>query len=161
MTVAPTATPLLSPSPSASTAAVTIPSPTPVASVPPLPPVTDNGMLAGELSTPTLIGRNAEVNELKVDWLVGDRAFYVVIDGTNRRMLVILDTKLNKGAADAELKILPGQTLTVRGVIEKLPDAQELADKWGVRGKETDPLKGQIIYLHADKVTINKGPGAP
>ena len=135
-------------------------SPTPLPSVPPLPPVTDPAILSGELNAPTFIGRRADLAALKVDWLVGDRAFYVEVGDSNRRMLVILDTKLNQGAADAGLKILPGQTLSIQGVIEKLPGEQEIADKWGVRGKETEPLKGEIIYLHADHVVIDKGPGA-
>ena len=142
--------------PGASPAATTTPSGSGDAT--PALPVSDAAMLVGELDKPTLIGRRAELTDLKVESLVGDRAFYVLPGGSTRRMLVILDRKLNEGAADAELKILPGQTLNIRGLIEKLPDTEEVASRFGVEGEEADALKGEAIYLHADQVTVTKEP---
>ena len=169
-TVLPTATP------ATPTPVVATPTPTPVVVVPavvvpspsvavvvatPVPtpgPLTDATALSGELDKTTLAGRSAELAGLKVGPLVGDRAFYVVIGAEAKKMLVILDKKLDEGAADANLKILPGQTITVVGVIEKLPLAPEVAERFGVRGKEADALKTETIYLHANAVTVTQGP---
>ena len=149
-TVAPTPTPVLAtPTPTPVPVAVVTPSPA-ATIVPATPgPVSDAGALAEALDKTTLVDRPADLTGLKVDSLVGDRAFYVTLGTPAKRMLVILDKKLNDGAADALLKIFPGQTLTIKGVIEKLPLAPEVAERFGVRGSETEGLKGDAIFLHA------------
>ncbi len=115
-------------------------------------------MLANELDKPTLVGRSAELSGLKTDRLVGDRAFYVTVGGSNRRMLVILDRKLDDGAAEKALQIKPGQTVNVRGRIERLPDSQEVTSRFGVSSEEAEALKQSAIYLHAEQVKITSEP---
>ena len=118
-------------------------------------------MLSNELDNPTLITRRADLRNMKVDRLVSNRAFYVVLDDSTQHLLVVLAPALSEGATGAQFKLLPSQMLMIQGRLNKLPDAKQAAEKWGVRGHEAELLKNASLYLYAEQVTITKQVGTP
>ena len=148
-TPTPTPTPEMTPTPTPTPEAT--PTPTPVPTPTPLPPVTDAGVLSNELGNQTMLDRLATLDDIKVTRLVGPRAFFVELDGSHKQLLVVMTEKV-----DVAVQVKVGQKLMIQGTIDKLPDAQTVADKFGVKGNETKPLKGVMIYLYADQVMVKK-----
>lgn len=49
-----------------------------------------------------------------------------------------------------------GQTITLSGVLKRLPPVQEARNRWGVNAAGSAGLKNEPVDLHADSVEVTK-----
>jgi hypothetical protein len=101
-----------------------------------------------------MIGQWARLSNVKVLSLVSDRGFWVG-ERDNRRLFAVLDPALDRGEMDRLVRVKPGQTLNLIGVIEKMPSRQEAMRRWTtIDNKEADALSREPAYLHVRSISI-------
>jgi hypothetical protein len=125
----------------------------PASFTPPPGPVTDLTTITGEPNKQPLVGRQVWLIDTKVREVVGDRAFWIG-RSNGQQVFAVLEAEEDAGAAGLELDIGEGQTLTVTGVIEKLPSAEEAQQQWGLSEADTAELKNGEIYLSIEGVSV-------
>ena len=102
------------------------------------------------------IGNEVSIPNLRVVDVIGDKTFIVRPEGSdsNRRMLVSLDQEMTPGVEGIEGRydVNPGQILTVYGHVARMVD--DPTSKWGVTAAEVEPVRDNMVYLHADQLDI-------
>lgn len=94
-----------------------------------------------------MAGNWARLSDVKVLDLVSDRGFWVG-EGTNRRLFAVLAPALDRGEAEHLVQVKPGQTVTLIGVIEKMPPREEILHRWKtIDNREADALAREPVYL--------------
>lgn len=114
-------------------------------------PITDVVVIASAPDQQALVNRQVQFANVPVQSVIGDRTFWVG-SGTNERLLVVLDEALDSGNTEKALDINAGQTLTMNGIVRRMPSAADAQKQWGLSAAEADSLKNQRVYLQASQV---------
>lgn len=114
-------------------------------------PITDVVVIASAPDQQSLVNRQVQFANVPVESVIGDRTFWVG-SGNNERLLVVLDEALDSGNTEKALDINAGQTLTMNGIVRRMPTAADAQKQWGLSAAETDSLKNQRVYLQASQV---------
>ena len=120
--------------------------------------ITDYAMLTGAADKQTLVGKRVNLKNLKVLSVPGDRTFYVG-DNEGQKIFVVLDeVKTPNTAIEGRYDITAGQTVSLNGIIEKMPSVAEAKQRFGrlMDEKELNKLKDQPILLHVSAVDVKK-----
>lgn len=114
--------------------------------------VTDLALITGATGLTSMIGREVQLNNVRVQEVVGDRTFWVGPD-TNQRALVVLNEERTPGqATEGRYDVTPGQIINVNGTIRNTSDAA-----FGSNPIEGLPA-GQSAVIHADSLNIVQRP---
>jgi len=101
-----------------------------------------------------MIGQWARLSNVKVLNLVSDRGFWVG-EGDNRRMFAVLAPALDRGDMDRLVRVKPGQTVSLIGVIERMPSREEAMRRWTtIDNHEADALVKEPTYLLVRSISI-------
>lgn len=110
--------------------------------------VTDVNVFGSAVDKKSLEGRDVELQNVSVKRVLSDRVFTVTA-GTDE-MFVMLDNRLNTGAAEEAIQTRPGQMVNLSGNFQGVPDEQTKEELGrGLNQQEYQQMKGQQIYLHA------------
>jgi hypothetical protein len=90
------------------------------------------------------VGRQASFADVQVLNVSSDRAFWVGPD-MQQQLLVVNES-------DGAVQVVPGQTVTVDGVIERLPAIDQAPDEWGLTAADGAALASQQVFLRARQV---------
>ena len=113
-------------------------------------PLTDLRQVAGSPNAASFAGRPASFVNVPVQSVVGDTGFFV---GPNANQLLFV--ALDEGAAnqgEGRVQVQPGQAVTVSGVIDRLPPADQAPAEWGLNGSNSAQFANQQVYLRANQV---------
>lgn len=136
----------VSPSPN-----VVVVSPTTTTTTTTTEPITDVVVIASAPDQQSLVNRQVQFANVPVQSVIGDRTFWVG-SGNNERLLVVLDEALDSGNTEKALDVNAGQTLTMNGIVRRMPSAADAQKQWGLSAAEADSLKNQRVYLQASQV---------
>ena len=136
----------VSPSPN-----VVVVSPTTTTTTTASEPITDVVVIASAPDQQALVNRQVQFANVPVQSVIGDRTFWVG-SGNNERLLVVLDEALDSGNTERALDVNAGQTLTMNGIVRRMPSAADAQKQWGLSAAEADSLKNQRVYLQASQV---------
>jgi len=136
----------VSPSPN-----VVVVSPTTTTTTTASEPITDVVVIASAPDQQSLVNRQVQFANVPVQSVIGDRTFWVG-SGNNERLLVVLDEALDSGNTERALDVNAGQTLTMNGIVRRMPSAADAQKQWGLSAAEADSLKNQRVYLQASQV---------
>lgn len=114
-------------------------------------PITDVVVIASAPDQQSLVNRQVQFADVPVQSVIGDRTFWVG-SGNNERLLVVLDEALDSGSNEKALAVKAGQTLTMNGIVRRMPNAADAEKQWGLSAAEADSLKNQRVYLQASQV---------
>jgi hypothetical protein len=144
--------------PAATTAAGSMPADTPTRTTDAVRPgatapgdrVTDAGIYASTSDKLSLVGRQAELSNVRVVRVVGPKSF--TLASGSEEFLVVIDQDLNRGVG-TQGQIAPGNTLNLKGNFQRLQQ-DEINNISSNRFRDlTEPerewLKKTQVYLHA------------
>lgn len=114
-------------------------------------PITDVVVIASAPDQQSLVNRQVQFANVPVQSVIGDRTFWVG-SGNNERLLVVLDEALDSGNTEKALDVNAGQTLTMNGIVRRMPSTADAQKQWGLSAAEADSLKNQRVYLQASQV---------
>ncbi len=132
----------------------------PVAVVTPIPelepvvvePIVDEIIIVDAPDRVALAGRSVALIGVKVQTVVSDHAFWVG-PAADRQLFVAIDEGEN--LHDDHMRIEPGQTVAVAGVLRKLPaDLASVQSEWSLSAANVATLRGEMIYLDAQRTAI-------
>lgn len=112
-------------------------------------PLTDVNAMTTAREPAALAGRRAQLSGVIVQRVLSDRVF-VVGNGAGQEVLVVLDEKLDRGAAEQRVVVKAAQTVALDGVVERSPGAGATAR--GLNEADSAALRGQPIYLLAQSI---------
>lgn len=102
-----------------------------------------------------LAGRSATLFDVRVDSVLGNRAFWI---GRNdgQRLLVVLDESATSGANDMRAHastLKSGDMIHVTGVLHRMPsNLDSVRNSWGIGMTADQALRDEAIYLHAHRM---------
>ncbi len=114
-------------------------------------PITDVVVIASAPDQQSLVNRQVQFANVPVQSVIGDRTFWVG-SGNNERLLVVLDEALDSGNTEKALDVNAGQTLTMNGIVRRMPSTADAQKQWGLSAAEANSLKDQRVYLQASQV---------
>jgi len=144
--VSPSPTIAASPSPN-----VVVVSPTTTTTTTASEPITDVVVIASAPDQQSLVNRQVQFANVPVQSVIGDRTFWVG-SGNDQRLLVVLDEALDSGNTERALDVNAGQTLTMNGIVRRMPNAADAQKQWGLSATEANSLQNQRVYLQASQV---------
>lgn len=100
------------------------------------------------------VGRPASFANVNVQSVVGDRGFWIGPNAT-QQLFVVID-EANVGVAENRVQVVPGQTLTLGGVIQRLPPLDQAPPEWGLNASNSAALANQQVYLQATQVVAGQ-----
>ena len=125
-------------------------------------PITDVLIIVTRPTKLSLIGRHVQLTSVPVQSMVGDKTFWIGPSAA-RRLFVALDQKLEEPPPappiEGEVNVDKGQTVTLSGVLRKLPAMSEARKKWGLSDAEAAALENEEIYLHAEHARVKSTSG--
>jgi hypothetical protein len=104
----------------------------------------------------SLLGRWVELNTVKVQSVISDRGFWVE-SKPGVRLFVMLNKALDRGQMEWLVNIDKGQVLNIRGVLERMPDAEQIQKMWAVDAQEAQTLAGEQVYVRAFTIQMLLG----
>ena len=116
--------------------------------------LTDMLVVVNDENQAALAGRSALSANVRVQSVVGDRGFWIGPDQTQQLFVVMNEG--NVGQAEGQIQVEPGQTLTLNGVIEKLPPLDQAPAEWGLDASSGEALANQQVYLQANQVVAGQ-----
>jgi len=114
-------------------------------------PITDVVVIASAPDQQSLVNRQVQFANVPVQSVIGDRTFWVG-SGNDQRLLVVLDEALDSGNTERALDVNAGQTLTMNGIVRRMPNAADAQKQWGLSATEANSLQNQRVYLQASQV---------
>lgn len=116
------------------------------------PKVTDVNFFGGVNDKKTLLGRGAELTNVKVNRVLSDRVF-TVTSGSGE-MFAMLDENLDTGGGkEKQIKMQKGQTVNLTGNFRGVPNAETRDEQnRDLNQREYAQMKGQDVYLHVNSV---------
>ena len=136
----------VSPSPN-----VVVVSPTTTTTTTATEPITDVVVIASAPDQQSLVNRQVQFANVPVQSVICDRTFWVG-SGNDQRLLVVLDEALDSGNTERALDVNAGQTLTMNGIVRRMPNAADAQKQWGLSAAEANSLQNQRVYLQASQV---------
>ena len=121
--------------------------------------ITDFAMLENTANPQTLVGKTVNLNNLKVQSVVGDRTFYVGPSASQRVFIVMDEMATPNDKTEGKYDITAGQTInSLTGTVEKMPSVEEANQRFGklMNAAELNQLKDQKIYVHTSESKIKK-----
>ena len=118
------------------------------------PPLTDLSSIAGASDKLSLAGRKAQFTNVTVQSVVGDKTFWIGPSKDKQLFVVLNEQPSPNKTVEGQVNVNPGQTVTVTGVIKKLPSMAEARKQWQLSDANSTTLANQQIYLAADHVDI-------
>jgi hypothetical protein len=97
-------------------------------------------------------GKPLQASAVPVVKTVTNDVFWV---GSNNAAPLLVVAKMSGNASPAA-KLKAGETVNVRGTVEKAPPANEAAKNWGLDNAGTQRLEHEGAYLNADAATANQ-----
>lgn len=116
--------------------------------------LTDMLVVVNDENQAALAGRPALFANVRVQSVVGDRGFWIGPDQSQQLFVVMNEG--NVGQAEGQIQVEPGQTLTLNGVIEKLPPLDQAPAEWGLDASSGEALANQQVYLQANQVVAGQ-----
>lgn len=98
----------------------------------------------------TLAGKSAELKQVKVQRVLGDRVF-TLGEGKERELFAVLAKDLDFGRSESRIVVTSGLLMDLTGVIER-PDAPTTEQTLGLRPSELRILRDKPIYLRVTKI---------
>ena len=113
-------------------------------------PLSDVTQLTGATDRMALVGRKVKLTDVKVLRVITDRAYFVGASDT-QQMLVLLDKGMgdSAGAGPQRVNIVPGGTVSLTGVLEKVPNPEIAQEQYGLGSANYDAIGKEQVYLHA------------
>lgn len=121
--------------------------------------VTDFTMLVTNPNLQSLVGQRVNLNNIKVQSVVGDRTFYVGPSASQRVFVVLDEIKTPNTPIEGKYDITAGQTInSLSGVVEKMPSVEEAKQRFGklMDAAELNQLKNQQILVHTSAANVKK-----
>ena len=114
--------------------------------------VTDVNTILNAGDARTLVGRDVRLEDVAVQEMVGDAAFWIGASG-GERVLVILDQQIPSPPPSVEgrVNVNAGQTVDVRG---RMRAATDLPPAAGLEPREREAARGQQVYIWADSAEV-------
>lgn len=114
--------------------------------------ITDVGTVVSAADRKAMAGRGIDLSSVEVVRVISDRGF-TVGPGSGQELFVMLDDKLNEGAAEQRVQIKPGQRLRLGGTLMEPPSAETEQERFrGLSKQESSELRAQDVYLHANTI---------
>ncbi|OCQ90140.1 hypothetical protein BCD64_19665 [Nostoc sp. MBR 210] len=114
-------------------------------------PITDV-LVITNANKQTLVNKPVQFQNVNVQSVVGDRAFWVGSSNT-QRVFVVLAPNLDAGTAENQVVVKQGQILDLAGVLKPVPSVKQAQQQWkGLTATEAQGLQNQIIYLEANQI---------
>lgn len=102
--------------------------------------------------TQALAGRQAELKNVKVQRVLGDRAFVIGPD-KDRELMAVLAKDLDLGRAEPRIVVTPGLVMEISGVLERPPEDAAAAERaLGLGPEGLALLRNHPIYLRVTKI---------
>lgn len=101
-----------------------------------------------------LVGRDVRLDGVRVQQVVGDRAFWIGPSDTQRLFVVLNDEAQTPGKVEGKVDVNQGQTVNIEGEIRRLPAANQAQQELGIDPNTFDQVKDQQVYLFARRVQI-------
>ena len=116
--------------------------------------ITDYSVLVNPQNPQSLVGKRVRLTNMKVQSVVGDRTFYVGPSESQRVFVVLDQVKTPNTATEGRYDINAGQTISINGIVEKMPDVQEARQRFGklMSEAELNKLKDQQVLIHIDSI---------
>lgn len=151
----PTSTVVVTPTPQPTTTVVVTPTPQPTSTVAVVTePITDVVVINQAPNKQALANKQVQFTDVKVQSVVGDRAFWVG-NNNNQRLFVVLDASLDAGSAEKQVVVKPGQTVDLSGVLQPAPTVEAAQKQFkGLSANEAQSLRDQAVYLQARNINI-------
>ena len=111
-------------------------------------PLSDVTQFTGATDRATLIGRKVKLTDVKVLRVITDRAYFVG-GSDEQKMLVLLDKGMDAGAGPQRVNIMPNGTVSLTGVLEKVPNPEMAQEQYGLSKPNFDAIGKEDVYLHA------------
>ena len=112
-------------------------------------PLGDVVTFAASADPTTLIGRKAKFQDVQIQKVISDRAFFVGPAPT-QQMLVLLDQGMTTGPDAPKTKpLVAGQMTSVTGIVEALPTQEAVNQTYGLSAADYAGIQSQKAYLHA------------
>lgn len=107
-----------------------------------------------------LVGREVDLEGMRVESVVGDSSFFAVpSEGGNQRLLVVMQGMGETGdpagepvGADGEYNVDEGDMVDVQGTIEEF--TQTIGEQSGVTGADMERVLTDGIYLNANSLNV-------
>lgn len=113
--------------------------------------ITDVNAYASTPDKSTLAGKAAEIRNVRVARLLSDRVF-TVTSGAGE-MFAMLDENLDTGNRESNVRLQPGQTVSLSGSFQNVPNDQIRDERRrNLNAREFAQMKGQQVYLHVTNV---------
>jgi hypothetical protein len=115
--------------------------------------ITDMLTIVNAQNPTSYVGQPATFANVQVQSVSGDRAFWVG-PNPNQQLFVAIDDA-TAGRSENQIQVAPGQSVTLSGVIQKIPSAGQIPPDWGLNvGNGTAP--NQQVYLQAQQVRATR-----
>lgn len=114
-------------------------------------PITDVAVIANTSDRKSILNRQVQLTNVKVQNVNGDRTFWIG-QPNGQPVFVVLEQPLDAGSAENKIVIKPGQTLNLTGVLRPVPSTQQAQQEWGLTPAEAQTLQTQALYLRAGQV---------
>jgi hypothetical protein len=102
---------------------------------------------------PALVGRPVLIETVPVQSVPGDRTFLVGPD-QDQPLLVVLDETQSAGQTEGQVDVNPGQTVSIVGQIQALPDMEEARQQWNLDDETLSQIEDDQVYVLATQVAI-------
>lgn len=115
--------------------------------------VTDVNLFGSAADKATLVGRGAQLTNVKVNRVLSDHVF-TVTSGKGEMFVYLDEGQDTTAGSEKAVKIRPGQQLNLNGEFRRVPNAEIAAERnekrdGSLSDKEYAQMKGQQVYLHA------------
>lgn len=114
-------------------------------------PITDVAVIANTSDRKSILNRQVQLTNVKVQDVNGDRTFWIG-QPNGQPVFVVLEQPLDAGSAENKIVIKPGQSLNLTGVLRPVPSTQQAQQEWGLTPAEAQTLQTQALYLRAGQV---------
>ena len=112
-------------------------------------PLSDVVTFAASADPTTLIGRKAKFQDVQIQKVISDRAFFVGPTAT-QQILVLLDQGMKTGPDAPKTEPLKaGQMTSLTGIVEALPTQETVNQTYGLSAADYAGIQSQKAYLHA------------
>lgn len=114
-----------------------------------LDPITDITIVIESVTPEEMAGRTVELDEVMVQDVLGDRAFWVGPSSEDRLFVVLEEEPTPADPVEGRYDINPGQVISLVGTLRLMPETAQLDEQWDLDEAAMEALQAQTVYLHA------------